>query len=125
MSEIKVKPTGYYILVKMEEIKKEIQDGALKGFVTTSSVEQEREQSAHDIGVIVDIGPAAYSGFQGVPMEDPRGNPYTAAQRAAYWGCKVGDKVEMNRYDGKNIHHPDYEDHKLIQDAHIIAVLED
>jgi len=113
-----LRPTGYYVLVKMEEVKNEVEDGALAGFQLASKDQHTREQSGHDVGVLISLGPTAYCGYQGVEGE-------TAEQRAECWGVTVGNKVEFNRYDGKKPNHPDFQDYRVIQDGMIIGVIED
>jgi len=112
-----IKPTGYYVLVKMELVEQTVSDGALAGFVIATKEEHQREQSGHDVGTLVALGPTAFNGFQGVVGTD-------AVVRAAEWGVKIGDKVEFNRYDGKTPSHPDFKDYRIIQDAHIIGVID-
>ncbi len=112
-----IKPCGYYVLVKMEAVEQTVSDGALAGFVLSSNDEHEREQSGHDVGTLVALGPTAFVGFQGVDGE-------AAHIRAEQWGVSIGNKVEFNRYDGKIPSHPDFKDYRIIQDAHIIGVIE-
>jgi len=113
-----IRPAGYYVLVKMEEVVKEVEEGSLKGFVLQSKDLHEREQSGHDVGVLVSLGPTSFSGFQGIDCNNPEG-------RAEQWGVYIGNKVEFNRYDGKTPNHKDYKNYRIIQDAHIIGVIED
>lgn len=111
-----MKPTGYYILVEVEEVHQEVQEGALKGFQMTSNNENEREQEGHDVGVVLAFGPTAFTGFKGID------DKWDRDRRAEEWGVKVGDKVEFQRYDGKKPRHPDYQNCRLIQDQHIQGV---
>ncbi len=113
-----LRPTGYYVLVKMEIVEREVKDGALKGFVLSTTNENTREQTGHDVGIVMSLGPTAFSGYQGIDGE-------TALDRAQQWGVDVGGKVEFSRYDGKIPSHPDYKDYRIIQDAHIIGVIEE
>lgn len=108
-----IKPVGFQVLVKMEEVEM-ISAG---GIVIATAIENKREQAGHDIGVIVSFGPLAYIGWEGV-------EGVSADERAECWGLKVGDKVEFHRYDGKELDHPGYEDHRLIPDKDIIGVIE-
>lgn len=112
-----IKPTGYYILVKMEEIENTITEGALEGFVLANDEQHEREQTGHDIGVVIAFGPTVFSGFAGIDAG-------TAGERCKQWGIAEGDKVEFNRYDGKVPSHPDFKDYRIIQDAMVIATIE-
>ena len=115
---VELKPTGYYVLVKMEAVEKTINEGSLKGFVIQSSDEHEREQAGHDVGIVVSFGPTSFAGYQGIEGE-------CAISRAAEWGVQIHDKIEFNRYDGKVPSHPDFQEHRIIQDAHIIGVIEE
>lgn len=121
-----LKPCGYYVLVKMEELE-EKDESFVEGSELIVAAPQmqkdnrdlaEREKAGHDIGTLVALGSTAFNGFQGVTGQ-------TAKERAEEWGVCVGDKVEFNRYDGKIPSHPDYADYRIIQDAHIIGVIED
>jgi co-chaperonin GroES (HSP10) len=113
-----LKPTGYYVLIEMEEVSQKVTEGALKGFVMSSNTEHEREQGGHDVGIVRALGPNAFAGYNGCDGE-------TSSERAEQWGCKIGDKVEFNRYDGKVPRYPDYQNHRIIQDHHIIGVIEE
>lgn len=109
---MKLKPTGYYILIKMEQVERT----SSGGIILNSNSENDRENAGHDVGVIVAIGPTAWTGFQGCDAE-------TAEQRAAQWGCAIGNKVEFSRYDGKTPRYEEFRDYRIIQDAHIIGVI--
>ena len=110
-----IKPLGYQVLVKMEEIEQTVKEGALAGFVLTSDEENKREQVGHDLGVVVAFGPLAYTGWEGVQGVTPD-------ERAECWGVKVGDKVEFHRYDGKIP--AGHKDHRLVPDKELIGVIE-
>lgn len=112
-----IRPVGFQVLVKMEEVKQSIEGGALDGFQLASNEENKREQAGHDFGVVVDFGPLAYVGWEGV-----EGN--TGKERAEVWGVNIGDKVEFKRYDGKASNHPDYEGYRFIVDKDIVGVYE-
>lgn len=109
-----IKPLGFQVLVKMEAVEQEITDGALKGFQLASDTENKREQVGHDIGVVVDFGPLAYIGWEGVEGNDP-------IERAECWGVKIGDKVEFHRYDGKIP--ANFKDYRLVPDKELIGVI--
>ena len=104
------KPCGYYILVEMDKISAEIEEGALKGFALDSK-EIKREQGGHAIGTIKAFGPTCFLGFEG--CESP-----------ADWGVSLGDRVEFNRYDGKECLEQGFENYRLIPDSNIVAILE-
>jgi len=110
-----LKPTGYYVLVKMEKVTK-VSKG---GIIMYTENEHKREQGGHDMGTLVALGPTAFCGYAGIDLEGPN----TAHDRAELWGVKIGDKIEFNKYDGKTPSHPDFKDYRLIQDAHIIGVI--
>ena len=57
-----LKPTGYYILVRMEEVE-QVSDG---GIIIATNAEIKREQTGHDVGVIAAFGPTAFEGYQGI-----------------------------------------------------------
>jgi len=109
---MKIKPLGYNVLIEMEEIKQEVEEGALKGFVLHGDDQQNREQEGHFVGIVRAFGPTAYKGFAN--CEGPK-----------EWGVDLGDKVEFHRYDGKKLDHPGYENYRLIEDSKIVAVLEE
>lgn len=113
-----MRPVGYYVLIKMEEIKNEVKEGALKGFQLESDHEFDRTKGAHDVGVIVAFGPLVYTGFRGIEEK-------TAEKRAEIYGIKIGDKVEFNRYDGKIPRHQEEENFRLILDEDVLGVYDD
>ena len=108
-----ITPTGYYILVEMEEVE-EISAG---GVIMHDAKQLKREQGGHSVGVVRALGNTVYQGFEGI---DGRA---TKEERAAAWGINLGDKVEFNRYDGKVPNDADLENFRIIQDAHIIGVV--
>ncbi len=119
---IMIKPTGYYVLVKMEVIEKKDGD-KIEGsnlIIAAPKAQKdnrdlaEREQKGHFRGTIVSLGPTAWSGFQCCEGD-------TAEKRSEQWGCKVGDTVRFQRYDGVD----EGDEYRLVQDAHIIGVIED
>ncbi len=109
---MRVKPTGYHILVKVEEVEETTESG----IVIATKTENKREQGGHDAGTVVAIGPTAYDGYAGCDGD-------TAQERAAMWGFQVGDKVQFERYNGKLLDLPGMENHRVIQDSNIIAVI--
>ena len=102
------KPCGYYILVEMESIEETTESG----IVIATKNELKREQRGHAIGVIKAFGPTCYKGFEGCNSPDD-------------WGIAVGDRVEFNRYDGKECLEEGYENYRLVPDSNIVAKLED
>ena len=111
-----IKPLGFHVLIKMEKVEQEVKEGALAGFQLTSDTQNKREQTGHDIGVVVSFGPLAYVGWEGVEGVTPE-------ERAQSWGVEVGDKVEFNRYDGKELEHPDYQGYRIMADKDLIGAL--
>lgn len=109
---MRIKPTGHYVLVKVEAI----EDTHTGTSIIMVSDEARREHGGRDIGIVLEFGPTAYKGFAG--CESPE-----------HWGVKVGDKVEFNRYDGKipRVAELDdkFKDYRIINDNDIIAVVED
>jgi co-chaperonin GroES (HSP10) len=107
---MKIKPVGYQVLVRMEHVEKEIQEGALKGFELGTQKEMERVQHGHDVGVIEAFGPIAFKGYKDCNSPED-------------YGVKLGDKVEFRRYDGKEVAcDPDL---RIINDGHILLVIEE
>jgi len=137
-----IKPTGYYVLVKMETLDKK-DDEKIEGsnvIIAAPKTQKEnrnlaeREQKGHFRGTLVALGPTAWSGYQGIDMENiidddelvkiigsGRKIPTTAEERAAQWGVKIGDVVRFQRYDGVD----EGDEYRLVQDGHIIGVIED
>lgn len=105
------KPCGFFVLVEIEEVEDKIKEGALAGFVTQTVSEHKREQEGQAIGVIRAFGPTCFKGFSGCDGPED-------------WGVKIGDRVEFNRYDGKKCLAKGFENHRLISDNNIVAVLE-
>ncbi len=115
---MKVKPTGYYVLLKEQEVEE-----VTEGGIILPQDHVDREQTGIDEGVIVAFGPTSFHGVAGIP-EVEEGNTLTAEQRASRWGCKVGDRVIFNRYDGKGLQEKLGEQYRLVQDQHLISVVE-
>lgn len=111
---MKINPTGYNVLLKMEDVEQVTKSG----IVIATATENQREQAGHDVGTVVSVGPLAWAGYQGCDGE-------TSEERAAQWGVKVGDKVEFNRYEGKVPRYPEFQNYRIIQDAMIIGVIEE
>lgn len=110
-----LKPTGYYVLVELLAVDQTVTEGALKDFQLTSNAEHQREQTGHDRALVLAIGPTAHLGYEGIDAE-------TAEGRAVQWGYKIGDEVQTDRYQGKEINVPGYENYRLITDSCIKGV---
>lgn len=94
---LKVRPNGFYVLVKMQEVEK-----VSAGGIITSVGNNDHEQDACDVGEVLAIGPTAFAGFPGCdPKDYSPGHPFHNLQPYEIWGIKVGDKVEYRRHEGK------------------------
>ena len=115
---MKNKPIGYHVLIDMEGVENTITEGPLAGFQKASTQEHEREQGGHDVGTIVAFGPLVFADYAGCDAETPEG-------RAAQWGCKIGDKVLFERYEGKLLRVDGCENLRLITDSRMKMVIGD
>ena len=104
------KPTGYYVLVEMEEVKKETD----WGFRIQTLEQEKKEQKGQCIGVIHAFGPTAYKGFAGCEETGPDG-----------WGVKIGDRFETHRYAGREVNMEGYENFRLILDSTIDCIIDE
>jgi len=104
---MKIKPAGFYVLIRMDTIEDLSEGGIYMGDKQTR-----KEQEACEFGVIVAFGPAAYKGFPG--CEGPHD-----------WGVEVGDKIEYRRYEGKMSSLESQDNFRYIPDSHIIGVISD
>lgn len=111
---MKYRPTGFRILIEMNVVAKQVEEGSLKGFQLASDKEHEREENGHCIGKIIAFGPTCFLGYEGC-------RPDSAP---ADWGVKLGDMVEFNRYDGKIPLNDEEKRYRLINDADILMVVE-
>jgi co-chaperonin GroES (HSP10) len=97
-------------LIEPEFESKEIQEGALKGFVTAVSDDMyAREKAATDVGTVVSIGPNAWR-----PEGLGGGIPW----------CDVGDKVRYAKHAGKIVNDGEKE-YFIINDEDIQCVIRD
>jgi len=104
MSDIPEIPCGFYVLVEMEEIKKETE----WGFKLQTIEEEKREQGGACVGVIRAFGKTAYKGFAGCNGPED-------------WGVKVGDRFRTHRYAGQAIE--EHVNFRLIQDSDLMSIL--
>lgn len=109
---MRYKPTGYRVLIEMDLVENQVQDGALKGFQLTTENQQEREDNGHCVGIIKAFGPTAFLGYEG--CENP-----------GDWGVELGDLVEFNRYDGKIPLYDTEKRYRIINDSDILMVIDD
>lgn len=105
-----IKPTGYYVLVELEPIDKDVKSEA--GIILTTGKDEDRYRNAQCIGTILEFGPMAFKGLQ------------NGCDTPEQWGVKVGDKVEFNSHDGKIPKSAGDKDVRLIIDQHIICKVE-
>lgn len=92
---LKVRPNGFYVLIKMQEVKNVSDGGIILGDVS-------HEQDSCDVGEVLAIGPTAFAGFPACdPSEYQPHDPRSKMTPAEIWGIKVGDKVEFRRHEGK------------------------
>lgn len=116
---MKLKPNGYYVLIKVQEI-----DTKSAGGIELPREFVDREQGGHDEGEIVAFGPLAFTGVTGIPATH-EGNTLDVHQRAALWGTAIGERVIYERYDGKDLREKTGETYRLVQDQHLICGIED
>ena len=114
-----LKPNGYYVLIKVQEIQTTTQAG-----IELPAEYVQREQGGHDEGEIVAFGPLAFTGVTGIP-EVHEGMRLDVYQRAELWGTHVGQRVIYQRYDGKDLREKTGETYRLVQDQHLICAIED
>lgn len=105
---MKLRPTGYYVLVQMEEVEEKSEGG----IVLATAQSHKREQEGHDVVRILAFGPTCFAGFQGINDEAK------LVDRCAQYGVKVGDLAQVTRYDAALARHED-DGVFMIQDQHI------
>lgn len=102
-----ISPCGTTVLVEVEPVEETYEGSS----IVRPHNETKREKGGRDIGRIIAFGPYCYQDWKITPEQ---------------WGCKVGDLVEFNRYDGKVPRlaevNKQYENYRLISDNDIIAV---
>jgi len=111
---MKLRPTGYYVLVQQEEI----ENVSESGIILASKKELDRDQAGHDVVRILAFGPTCFTGFRGITDEASLKN------RCEEYGVKVGDLVQIARYDIAEARHAD-KDVFMIQDEHIRGVYDE
>ena len=104
------KPNGYNVLLKIEEVEEVSEGGIIMGTVS----ENKREQSGHDIGTLVAIGPTAFMAYEGCEGDSPE-------ERAAKWGVKIGDTVQIERYQGKLLDCSGFEHYRVVTDNYLMG----
>ena len=109
MSKYKLIPVGHRILIDPEIKSKEIEEGALKGFVTTTSEDMyQREKAMTQIGTVVAIGPTAWK-----PEGLGGGVPW----------CKIGDRVHYAKHSHKIVN-DGVKEYFIINDEDIQCIVE-
>ncbi len=106
--------TGYYVLIETNVIEKKSSGGIV---LPTEYVQ--KEQGGCDRGIVRGFGPICFAGYNGID------DSLNAEERAAAWGVKIGDQVQFDRYDGKELELEGYENYRLIADAKIMATVGD
>lgn len=103
-------PNGYNVLLKIEEVE-EVSDG---GIILNTKSEGKREQSGHDIGTVVSLGPTSFMAYEGCEGD-------TKEERAAKWGVKIGDIVQIERYQGKLLDCSGFENYRVVTDNYLMG----
>ena len=116
-SGINIVPLGYHLLIELEKIETEIQDGALAGFKTASAYEEGRAQSGHDVGTVIAVGPTAHKGYAGCEGA-------TSEERAAKWGYGIGDTIVFKSYIGQPLPGKRDEGKHLRSLSHFITIVD-
>lgn len=117
----KIHPTGFYVLIEMDEVKETTESG----IVVSTGDTHKREQDACDVGVIKAFGNVAFGSFAGCdPEQYPPSHPYHKLQPHQIWGVEVGDRVEYRRFEGKRSAVPGNDRLRYIPDTQIIGKVE-
>lgn len=136
-----IKPLGHYVLVEVEEVEKVTEGGIVLPDELT-----EKEQAVVEVGIVKDIGPTAFVGWQGCwsPRWADNYRKSDAANEHMHealaqefkwndpdfpphkqWGIDIGSRVEIRKYEGKKSALPEYKNYRYIPDTHIIGVIHD
>lgn len=108
MNKVNLVPCGHRVIIKPEFESQEIQEGALKGFITSVNEDTySRERMATDMGTVVSIGPNCWK-----PEGLGGGVPW----------CKIGDRVRYAKHAGKIINDGE-EEYFIINDEDIQCVV--
>ena len=102
MNKTGIKPVEYKVLIEVEEV----EDRSSGGIFLPDST-RERQEMAHDRGILVDAGGMAFADWNG-------------------YQPKIGDKVIFNKYAGSMIQHRQEKltKYRLCNDKDICATLE-
>lgn len=107
-----IEPRGYHVLVKpvkIEEADPTLRRMTAIGMVRADHEDARREQAGIDKGIVVALGPTAYS--------------HEIADGRPAW-CSVGESVIFAKYSGKAVNDPtDGEQYIVLKDDDIICVV--
>jgi co-chaperonin GroES (HSP10) len=96
-----IKPVGFSLVIEPEQVEETTESGIITG--TPESIE--REQMRQTDGVVLAVGPMAFSDEKEVR-------------------CKAGDRVVMRAYAGMIRKGVDGRDYRIIADTEVIGILE-
>lgn len=103
---MKYSVTGFMILVKRDEIKKQTESGIIL------ATDEKLEKAAMNKGTVLGIGPAAW------------GADWLGGGKIPW--CKVGDKICFAKYAGTNyVDEETKEEFLLIRDEDVLMVIEE
>ena len=106
ITESCLKPTGYHLLLKTEQVETK----TASGIITMTDKEEERQKTGNELHTVVSMGPDAYK------SSDPD------KFQSGPW-CKVGDLVMTARYPGAKTE-IDGELYYFANDEDILATVE-
>lgn len=107
-------PNGYNVLIKIHDVE-EVSDG---GIILNTKSEGKREQGGHDIGTVVAFGPTSFMAYEGCDGD-------TAEERAAKWGVRTGDIVQIERYQGKLLDCSGFENYRVVTDNYLMGTFKE
>ncbi len=108
----KPKAIGFFVLIELDKV----EEKTASGIIQYDRTSHEREQRGAHRGTIIGFGPLAFAGYSGIDSE------MDAEGRAAQWGVKVGDEVEMGRYAGDMIKKEGVDRFMLVPDQKLMGV---
>ncbi len=109
-----IQATGWHVLIELIEVSQT----TASGIYVSSNTQHDTEQKGEHRGVVINFGPQAFSGYRGIDDD------LDAVGRAAQWGVKIGDIVEVGRYAGVEVNIDNKNDWRmLIQDSKIMGVI--
>lgn len=102
---------GFFVLIELDKV----EETTKSGIVVHSKTSHEREQRGHHRGTIIKFGNLAFAGYSGIDSE------LDVHERAAQWGVKIGDEVEVGRYAGEMIQKEGIDRFMLVPDQKIMG----